>query len=165
MGYCLISVSPELLHKFRQEKKRRKRHYADPSQSAHLNRMMWISEGLDIPWQSCQGYPSPSSPCMEAEPALFHPLSHCGWKSHVNAKDPCFLLVFKCQAVQQLNHKQFSHARVELTSAGQDGYSRALSQARFDRLSSKEACAELLVTNPVLKSSFSFFLAYNNLFK
>lgn len=24
MGYCLISVSPELLHKFRQEKKRQK---------------------------------------------------------------------------------------------------------------------------------------------
>lgn len=105
MGYWLSSISPELLPKFRQEQKRQKRHYTGPSQSAHLIRMTQISQGLDIPWHCCQGYSSPPSPCMEAEPVLFHLLSHCGRKSHVNAKDPCFLLVFKCQAAQQLNHK------------------------------------------------------------
>lgn len=154
MGYyCLLSVTPELLCKFRQEKKRRNRHYTGPSQSAHLNRMTWIFQGQDRPLHSCQGCPSPSSPCTGAEPVSFHLLSHCACKSHVNAEDPCFLLVFECQAVQQLNHKQLSHAWVELTSAGQ-GSTRALNQG-FDELSNKDKlCTDFL------RSSFSFFLLF-----
>lgn len=64
-------------------------------------------------------------------------------------------------AVQQLNHKQFSHARIVLTSVGREGYGRALHQVGFERFTTQEACTELQVSDFFLRPSSSVLLVYH----